>query len=73
MDRLLTRYLINTKRIYDKQSVSNDYSILVDKLWPFGISKHESNVDLWIKDIAPSNSLRKWFNHDPNKWVEFTR
>ncbi|MGH9977132.1 MAG: DUF488 domain-containing protein, partial [Nitrososphaeraceae archaeon] len=55
------------------QSVSNDFSILVDKLWPCGISEHESNVDLWNKNIAPSNSLRKWFNHDPIKWEEFTR
>jgi uncharacterized protein YeaO (DUF488 family) len=69
----LTKYTINIKRVYDKRSGSNDFFILVDRLWPRGISRHESNFDLWMKDIAPSNSLRKRFNHDPNKWEEFKK
>jgi uncharacterized protein YeaO (DUF488 family) len=69
----LIKYTINIKRVYDKRSASNDFFILVDRPWPRGISRHESNIDLWIKDIAPSNSLRKWFNHDPSKWDEFKR
>jgi uncharacterized protein YeaO (DUF488 family) len=67
----LTRYLINIKRVYDKRITTKDYFILVDRLWPRGIRKQDSNIDLWIKDIAPSNSLRKWFNHEPSKWNEF--
>ena len=66
----MSRDLINIKRIYDKRSASNGFSILVDRLWPRAISKLESKVDLWIKEIASSNSPRKWFNHDPNKWEE---
>ncbi|MDR3441760.1 MAG: DUF488 family protein [Legionella sp.] len=47
--------------------------MLVDRLWPRGIKKTEANIDLWLKDIAPSDSLRKWFNHDPKKWTEFQK
>jgi len=45
--------------------------ILVDRLWPRGLSKEKAQVDLWLKDIAPSTELRKWFSHDPGKWTEF--
>jgi uncharacterized protein YeaO (DUF488 family) len=45
--------------------------ILVDRLWPRGLSKQRAKVDLWLKDIAPSTELRKWFSHDPDRWVEF--
>ena len=62
---------INVKRIYDKVSSEDGIRILVDRLWPRGISKKDASVDFWIKDIAPSNELRKWFNHDPEKWQEF--
>lgn len=64
---------INVKRIYEESNESDGFRILVDRLWPRGIKKTETNIDLWLKDIAPSDSLRKWFNHDPNKWTEFQK
>lgn len=72
--------MITAKRIYDyikeekanKDSSNNDvFRILVDKLWPRGISKDRIKIDLWLKEIAPSNGLRKWFAHDPKKWENF--
>jgi uncharacterized protein YeaO (DUF488 family) len=69
----VTKYSIKVKRVYDKQITPSDFSILVDRLWPRGLRKQESNISLWVKDIAPSNSLRKWFNHDPNKWEKFRK
>jgi uncharacterized protein YeaO (DUF488 family) len=67
--------LIRIQRIYDNpKGNSNDgFRILVDRLWPRGLSKDKVKVDLWQKDIAPSNSLRKWFGHDEKKWDEFKR
>jgi uncharacterized protein YeaO (DUF488 family) len=62
---------IKVKRIYDKPSKEDGLRILVDRLWPRGVSKTDALVDTWLKDIAPSNELRKWFNHDPQKWDEF--
>jgi uncharacterized protein YeaO (DUF488 family) len=62
---------IHLKRIYDEPAAEDGTRILVDRLWPRGVSKVEAHVDLWFKDIAPSNDLRKWFNHDPVKWKEF--
>lgn len=59
------------KRIYDVPKKSDGYRILVDKLWPRGVKKTEAAIDLWLKEIAPSDTLRKWFNHDPEKWKEF--
>ncbi|ARB93327.1 DUF488 domain-containing protein [Legionella longbeachae] len=64
---------IQVKRIYEESSESDGFRILVDRLWPRGIKKTEANIDLWLKDIAPSDSLRKWFNHDPMKWIEFQK
>lgn len=69
----LSKYLINIKRVYDKHLTLNDFSILVDRLWPRGVSKHESEIDLWIKEVAASNPLRKWFNHEPHRWEEFKK
>jgi uncharacterized protein YeaO (DUF488 family) len=68
--------LIRVQRIYDNPKGNNndkDFRILVDRLWPRGLSKDKVKVDLWQKDIAPSNSLRKWFGHDEKKWNEFKR
>lgn len=61
------------KRIYEQPSQSDDTRILVDRLWPRGISKTKAKLDLWFKDIAPSTDLRKWFSHDPKKWAGFKR
>ncbi|MBI2785112.1 MAG: DUF488 family protein [Legionella longbeachae] len=64
---------IQVKRIYEESNEADGFRILVDRLWPRGIKKTEANIDLWLKDIAPSDSLRKWFNHDPMKWIEFQK
>ena len=65
--------MIKIKRIYDQPAKEDGFRILVDRLWPRGISKEKAKVDLWLKEIAPSNELRKWFSHDPAKWDEFKK
>lgn len=60
------------KRVYEKALPTDGYRILVDRLWPRGISKETAQIDEWNKEIAPSTELRKWFNHDPEKWKEFS-
>ncbi len=62
---------IKVKRIFEKASKDDGIRILVDRLWPRGMSKKDALIDLWLKDVAPSNELRKWFNHEPEKWGEF--
>lgn len=64
---------IATKRVYEPPADDDGRRILVDRLWPRGLSKDKADVDLWLKDIAPSAELRKWFGHDPGKWSEFQR
>jgi uncharacterized protein YeaO (DUF488 family) len=59
------------KRVYEEPSKSDGTRILVDRLWPRGLTKEKARVDLWLKEVAPSNELRKWFAHDPTKWPEF--
>jgi len=59
------------KRVYEEPKESDGTRILVDRLWPRGLKKENARVDLWLKEIAPSNELRKWFAHDPKKWTEF--
>ena len=61
------------KRIYEPAKRTDGARVLVDRLWPRGISKERAKLDLWLKDIAPSTELRKWFNHDPKKWSEFQK
>ena len=65
--------MIQARRIYDKPKVDDGFRILVDRIWPRGLKKNDVKIDLWQKDIAPSASLRKWFNHDQRKWNEFKR
>ncbi len=62
---------IKLKRAYETAEPEDGFRILVDRLWPRGISKNAAHVDLWLKEIAPSTSLRKWFAHDPAKWAAF--
>ena len=62
---------MQVKRVYDQPLKEDGFRILVDRLWPRGLSKEKAKVDLWVKEIAPSDSLRKWFAHDPGKWDEF--
>jgi len=64
---------IQIKRVYEKPDASDGFRILVDRLWPRGLTKEKAAADLWLKDIAPSTELRKWFNHDPEKWKEFQK
>ena len=62
---------LRIKRVYSAPSEDDGKRILVDRLWPRGLTKEKADVDLWLKEIAPSNELRKWFGHDPMKWPEF--
>jgi uncharacterized protein YeaO (DUF488 family) len=64
---------IKTKRVYDPASKGDGRRILVDRLWPRGLSKARAKLDAWMKDIAPSDELRKWFRHDPEKWIDFQK
>jgi uncharacterized protein YeaO (DUF488 family) len=65
--------MIKVKRIYDPPEAEDGFRILVDRLWPRGLSKEKARVDLWLKEISPSNELRKWYAHDPQKWTEFKK
>ncbi|KAA8816760.1 DUF488 domain-containing protein [Bifidobacterium rousetti] len=62
---------IDIKRIYDGPDAQDGYRILVDRLWPRGMTKERATLDLWMKDIAPSTDLRKWFGHDPARFTDF--
>lgn len=64
---------IRTKRIYEPPARGDGRRILVDRLWPRGLSKTAARIDYWAKDIAPSTRLRQWYGHDPAKWKEFRR
>ena len=59
------------KRVYDKPAKSDGRRVLVDRIWPRGLGKEEARIDEWLKGIAPSTRLRKWFGHDPARWTEF--
>lgn len=62
---------VQLKRAYEAPSPDDGFRVLVDRLWPRGVSKARAHLDLWLKDIAPSTELREWFGHDPAKWDEF--
>ena len=64
---------IRIKRVYEEVEEADGRRILVDRLWARGLSKEKAKVDVWIKEIAPSNYLRRWYGHDPDKWAEFER
>lgn len=63
--------MLKVKRVYDDISIQDGKRILVDRVWPRGIKKEDLELDEWCKDLAPSTELRKWFNHDVDKWKEF--
>ncbi len=65
--------MLKIKRMYDGASAQDGARILVDRLWPRGIKKEQAAIDDWLKELSPSDSLRKWFGHDPSRWVEFKR
>lgn len=64
---------IEIKRAYEKPGKDDGVRILIDRLWPRGMTKEKAQVDLWLKEIAPTTELRKWFNHEPEKWEEFKK
>jgi len=64
---------IRTKRIYDAVAAEDGCRILIDRLWPRGVSREKAALDFWARDIAPSDALRKWYRHDAKKWPEFRR
>jgi uncharacterized protein YeaO (DUF488 family) len=65
--------MVKIKRVYDPVSPDDGKRVLVDRLWPRGIKKEKAQIDEWLKEISPSNELRKWYSHDPAKWAEFKK
>lgn len=65
------RITIRIKRVYEEPEESDGCRVLVDRLWARGLSKEKAKVDIWVKEIAPSTELRRWYGHDPEKWPEF--
>jgi uncharacterized protein YeaO (DUF488 family) len=65
--------MIEVRRAYEQPQKKDGLRILVDRIWPRGVRKEKAAIDAWVKDIAPSSKLRKWFSHDPAKWQEFKR
>jgi uncharacterized protein YeaO (DUF488 family) len=64
---------ISLKRAYEPPAETDGTRVLVDRLWPRGVTKSKAKIDLWLKDVAPSTELRKWFGHDPERWPEFQK
>ena len=65
--------MLRLKRAYEQPDASDGYRVLVERLWPRGVKKEALRLDAWLKDIAPSSTLRRWFAHDPTRWAEFVR
>ena len=64
---------LRAQRLYEEASAKDGKRVLVDRLWPRGVSKEKLRVDYWAKDVAPSTELRRWYGHEPEKWAEFKR
>lgn len=64
--------MIRVKRVYEPPSDEDGQRVLVERLWPRGLTKEKARIDLWLKDVSPSPELRKWFSHDDSKWDEFS-
>ncbi len=65
--------MLKVKRVYEPPSADDGYRILVDRIWPRGVTKERARIDEWRRDLSPSTDLRKWYGHDPDKWDEFRR
>ncbi|MBV9053756.1 MAG: DUF488 domain-containing protein [Hyphomicrobiales bacterium] len=65
--------MLRTKRIYEPAASADGFRVLVDRIWPRGVKKSEATIDLWLKELAPSTELRRWFGHDAAKWSEFRK
>lgn len=63
--------MFQIKRIYARATAEDGYRVLVDRVWPRGVSRQKAQIDMWMKEIAPSDQLRKWFGHDRKRWIEF--
>lgn len=64
---------LKLKRVYEKAEPGDGCRVLVDRIWPRGVARKDARIDLWLKDVAPSTDLRKWFGHRPERWQEFKR
>ena len=73
MNKKITADNIKLKRAYERPAARDGTRILIDRLWPRGVRKVDAAIDQWVKDVAPSTALRKWFGHDPARWEEFRR
>jgi uncharacterized protein YeaO (DUF488 family) len=69
----MTRRPLRLKRVYEQPSIADGTRVLVDRLWPRGLSKLDVSADLWLRDVAPSSELRRWYGHDPRRWRQFSR
>lgn len=69
----MAQHVPTLKRVYEQPEETDGIRVLVDRLWPRGLKKEEAHIDLWLKEVAPSTELRKWFGHDPEKFAEFRR
>jgi uncharacterized protein YeaO (DUF488 family) len=67
------QYMLDLKRVYETPTKSDGQRILVERLWPRGLTKEKAKIDMWLKEIAPSQELRKWYNHEIDKWPEFQK
>ncbi|MGH9743635.1 MAG: DUF488 domain-containing protein [Candidatus Acidiferrum sp.] len=65
--------MIKIKRVYEKPTGADGWRVLVDRLWPRGMTKEAAHLDVWMKDVSPSDALRKWFGHEPKKWSAFQK
>jgi uncharacterized protein YeaO (DUF488 family) len=65
--------MVTIKRIYEKPKKTDGFRVLIDRLWPRGVSRQRAKINLWLKDVSPSNELRKWFHRDPTHWEEFQK
>lgn len=65
--------MLRIKRVYEKPAKDDGWRVLVDRLWPRGMKKESAHIDVWMKEVAPTDALRKWFAHDPAKWNEFQK
>jgi uncharacterized protein YeaO (DUF488 family) len=65
--------MISTKRVYEKPAKEDGFRVLVDRLWPRGLTKEKARVDFWMKEIGPSDELRKWFHHEAGEWSDFEK
>jgi uncharacterized protein YeaO (DUF488 family) len=73
MAKRITADQVKLKRAYEPVAADDGMRVLIDRLWPRGVKKADAAIDQWVKDIAPSTVLRKWFGHDPSRWAEFRR